>query len=47
VLLNAGAALEVAGFAGNLEEGMATAARSIDDGDAARTLTRWIDVSNG
>ena len=46
VLLNAGAALEVAGFAGSLEEGMATAARSIDDGDAARTLATWIDVSN-
>jgi anthranilate phosphoribosyltransferase len=47
VLLNAGAALEVAGFAGNLEEGMATAARAIDDGDAAKTLARWVDVSNG
>jgi anthranilate phosphoribosyltransferase len=47
VVLNAGAALEVAGFAGNLEEGMTTAARSIDDGDAARTLERWVDVSNG
>jgi anthranilate phosphoribosyltransferase len=47
VLLNAGAALEVAGFAGNLEEGMATAARAIDDGDAAKTLSRWVDVSNG
>ena len=35
VVLNAGAALQVAGFAGNLEEGMATAARAIDDGDAA------------
>lgn len=47
VLLNAGAALEVAGFAGSLEEGMATAARSIDDGDAARMLARWVKVSNG
>jgi anthranilate phosphoribosyltransferase len=46
VVLNAGAALQVAGFAGNLEEGMATAARAIDDGDAAKTLTRWIEVSN-
>jgi len=46
VLLNAGAALEVAGFAGSLQEGMTTAARSIDDGDAARTLARWIEVSN-
>jgi anthranilate phosphoribosyltransferase len=46
VLLNAGAALHVAGFAGSLQEGMATAARSIDDGDAARTLATWIDVAN-
>jgi anthranilate phosphoribosyltransferase len=47
VILNAGAALEVAGFAGSLEEGMATAARAIDDGDAAKTLARWVEVSNG
>jgi anthranilate phosphoribosyltransferase len=47
VVLNAGAALEVAGFAGSLEEGMATAARAIDDGDAAKTLARWVEVSNG
>jgi anthranilate phosphoribosyltransferase len=46
VLLNAGAALEVAGFAATLEEGMATAARSIDDGDATRTLSRWVQISN-
>jgi len=46
VLLNAGAALEVAGFAADLPEAMATAARSIDDGDAARTLARWIEVSD-
>jgi anthranilate phosphoribosyltransferase len=45
VLLNAGAAFEVAGFAGSLDEGMATAARSIDDGDAAKTLARWVEVS--
>jgi anthranilate phosphoribosyltransferase len=45
VLLNAGAALEVAGFAANLEEGMATAARAIDEGDARRSLDRWIEVS--
>ncbi len=47
VLLNAGAAFEVAGFAADLREGMATAARSIDDGDAARVLARWVAVSNG
>ena len=46
VVLNAGAALEVAGFAGSLEEGMATAARAIDEGDAAETLARWVEVSN-
>jgi anthranilate phosphoribosyltransferase len=46
VLLNAGAALEVAGFAGSLAEGIETAARAIDDGDAARTLASWVSVSN-
>jgi anthranilate phosphoribosyltransferase len=46
VLLNAGAALEVAGFAADLTEGMATAARAIDEGEAAATLARWVDVSN-
>jgi anthranilate phosphoribosyltransferase len=46
VLLNAGAAVQVAGFAETLEEGMATAARAIDDGDAAKTLARWVEVSN-
>jgi anthranilate phosphoribosyltransferase len=46
VLLNAGAALHVAGFAGSLQEGMATAARSIDDGDASRTLVTWVKASN-
>jgi anthranilate phosphoribosyltransferase len=45
VVLNAGAALEVAGFAGSLDEGMATAARSIDDGHAAATLDRWVEAS--
>jgi anthranilate phosphoribosyltransferase len=45
VLLNAGAALEVAGFAETLEEGMATAARAIDEGDARNTLDRWVEVS--
>ena len=46
VVLNAGAALQVAGFAETLEEVMATAARAIDDGEAAKTLTRWVEVSN-
>lgn len=47
VLLNAGAALEVAGFATNLEEGIATAARSIDEGAAAAVLERWVAASRG
>ena len=46
VLLNAGAALMVAGFASSLDEGMATAARAVDDGEAAKTLTRWVEASN-
>ena len=46
VLLNAGAALQVAGFAGSLDEGMATAARAIDEGQAASTLEHWVDVSH-
>jgi anthranilate phosphoribosyltransferase len=47
VLLNAGAALEVAGFAASLEEGMTTAARAIDEGAAADALERWVAVSQG
>ncbi|MEP6758552.1 MAG: anthranilate phosphoribosyltransferase [Actinomycetota bacterium] len=46
VLLNAGAALMVAGFASTLDEGMATAARAVDDGEAAKTLLRWVEASN-
>jgi anthranilate phosphoribosyltransferase len=46
VLLNAGAALEVAGAASDLDEGLATAAASIDRGNAAETLERWVAVSN-
>jgi anthranilate phosphoribosyltransferase len=46
VLLNAGAALEVAGTAVHLQDGIALAAASIDDGKAAATLQRWIAVSN-
>jgi anthranilate phosphoribosyltransferase len=45
VLLNAGGALEVAGFAADLREGMATAARAIDEGGARATLARWVEVS--
>jgi anthranilate phosphoribosyltransferase len=45
VVLNAGAALEVAGVAGDLDQGIALAAASIDEGKAASTLARWVDVS--
>jgi len=45
VLLNAGAALEVAGAAADLDEGIALAAASIDEGKAAATLERWIALS--
>ena len=46
VLLNAGAALEVAGAASDLDEGIALASSSIDEGKAGATLDRWIAVSN-
>lgn len=45
VLLNAAAALEVAGHAGSLHDGLAVAARSIDSGAAAATLERWAAAS--
>ena len=44
VLLNAGAALEVAGAAADLDEAIAIASASIDDGKATATLERWIAV---
>jgi anthranilate phosphoribosyltransferase len=45
VLLNAAAALEVAGAAGSMAEGLELAARSIDEGRAAEVLERWVAVS--
>ncbi|MGH2681182.1 MAG: anthranilate phosphoribosyltransferase [Actinomycetota bacterium] len=45
VLVNAAAALEVAGVAADLAEGISLAAASIDDGKAAATLDRWVEVS--
>jgi anthranilate phosphoribosyltransferase len=45
-VLNAAAALEVAGVAADLEEGRALAGAAVDDGRAATTLDRWIAVSN-
>jgi anthranilate phosphoribosyltransferase len=45
VLLNAGAALFVAGRAASLRQGIAQAAASIDDGHAARALAALRDVT--
>ena len=45
VVLNAGAALEVAGVASSLEHGMQLAVRSIDEGAAAAALERWVSAS--
>jgi anthranilate phosphoribosyltransferase len=45
VLLNAAAALEVAGKAGSLVDGVGQAAESIDSGAAANLLARWVEVS--
>jgi anthranilate phosphoribosyltransferase len=42
VLLNAGAALEVAGRTADLEGGVALAAETIDSGAAAAALERWV-----
>jgi anthranilate phosphoribosyltransferase len=45
VVLNAAAALEVAGRVASSEEGLAVAAESIDSGAASATLERWVAVS--
>ena len=45
VLLNAGAALFVAGRAGSVEDGIAAAGRAIDEGRAAGVLERLVAVS--
>ncbi|MFD0935698.1 anthranilate phosphoribosyltransferase, partial [Methylobacterium trifolii] len=46
-VLNAGAALVVAGAAGTLAEGVARAQDAIDSGAARATLARLVAVSNG
>jgi len=46
VLLNAGAALFVAGAAPSIKEGVAEAARAIDRGDARRTLDALVALSH-
>jgi anthranilate phosphoribosyltransferase len=45
VLLNAGAALYVAGIAASIKEGAALAAKAIDEGKAAATLEAWVKVT--
>jgi anthranilate phosphoribosyltransferase len=47
VLLNAGAALYIAGKAATLADGVALAAQTIDSGKAADTLAAYIAASNG
>lgn len=47
VLLNAGAALYVAGLAGAIKDGAALAAKAIDEGRAAATLEAWVKVTQG
>ncbi|MGH9221894.1 MAG: anthranilate phosphoribosyltransferase, partial [Vicinamibacterales bacterium] len=46
VLLNAGAALFVAGLAATVKDGIAKSAAAIDTGAALRVLERLIAVSN-
>jgi anthranilate phosphoribosyltransferase len=45
VVLNAAAALVVAGAATSLEEGLVKATEAIDSGNAAATLARFVEVS--
>ena len=45
VLLNAGAALFIAGEAASVEDGILRASRAIDRGDARRTLDRLVSIS--
>ncbi|MDX2036046.1 MAG: anthranilate phosphoribosyltransferase [Isosphaeraceae bacterium] len=47
ILANSAAALLVAGRVRSLEEGVATAARVVDSGDALRLLDEWRELSNG
>jgi anthranilate phosphoribosyltransferase len=46
VLLNAGAALFIAGAAASIDHGILLAARAIDRGDAKRTLERLVAISS-
>jgi anthranilate phosphoribosyltransferase len=47
VLMNAGAALHIAGRADDLRTGVEMAAHLIDSGKTAKTLARLVEVSNG
>ena len=47
VVLNAAAALDVAGVATSLEDGIEKAVESIDSGASSEVLRRWVDVSQG
>ena len=47
VLMNAGAALYIAGEAEDMKSGIALAAELIDSGKALDTLEKLIEVSNG
>ena len=44
--MNAGAALYIAGKAGDMKEGIALAEKLIDSGKALETLKAFIEVSN-
>ena len=46
VLFNAAASLIVAGKASNLKDGVAQAARSIDNGNARAVLDKMVDITN-
>ena len=46
VLLNAGAGLVVAGKAAGIDEGVRLAALALDEGAAATTLERLVEISN-
>ena len=45
VLLNAGAALFIAGAASSIEDGLAMGSQALDRGEAKRTLDRMVAVS--
>lgn len=46
VLMNAGAALYIAGKAGSMKDGVALAGEIIDSGRASETLKKFVDISN-